>query len=170
MDKKSFEQMPCSIARGLDVVGEWWSILIIRDIMHGITKFDDFQKSLGIPPTTLTKRLNKLLEVGLLEKKQYLQRPPRFEYFLSESGRDFTPILAALVAWGNKHRSPNGIDTLLVDRKSKQQFEPVVVDKGTGELLTIENMQFCGGPATPQIKKAWLESLGMPLLPADPLN
>src|ERR1700761_7910158 len=102
MQRKSFGNMQCPIARSLERVGEWWSILILRDAFRGVTQFDQFQKSLGIAPNMLTRRLNGLVESGLLEKRQYNERPPRFEYVLTELGQDFRPVLWALLAWGNK--------------------------------------------------------------------
>src|SRR5271163_2427100 len=103
MRRKSFDDMQCPIARALDRVGEWWSILILRDAFHGLTRFDQFQKSLGIAPNMLTRRLNGLVESGLLERRLYSERPPREEYVLTPRGRDFRTVLWTLVAWGNKH-------------------------------------------------------------------
>ena len=80
MRRKSFGNMQCPIARSLERVGEWWSILILRDAFYGLTRFDEFQKSLGIAPNMLTRRLNALVEAGLLERRRYSERPPRDEY------------------------------------------------------------------------------------------
>jgi len=84
--------MACPIARSLERVGEWWSILIIRDALHGFTRFDQFQKSLNIAPNMLTRRLNALVDTGVLERRLYSDRPPRYEYILTEKGRDFRPV------------------------------------------------------------------------------
>src|SRR5208283_2554443 len=100
--------MECPIARSLERVGEWWSIMILRDAFLGVTRFDEFEKSLGIAPNMLTRRLNTLVESGLLERRRYTTRPPRNEYVLTERGRDFRPVLWALIAWGNKHFAPEG--------------------------------------------------------------
>ena len=97
MRRKSFGNMQCPIARSLERVGEWWSILILRDAFHGLTRFDQFQKSLGIAPNMLTRRLNGLVESGLLERRQYEERPPRHEYVLTERGRDFLPVIISLM-------------------------------------------------------------------------
>ena len=91
MQRKSFGKMPCPIARSLERVGEWWSILIIRDALHGFTRFDEFQRSLNIAPNILTRRLSALVDAGLLERRRYSERPPRYEYILTEKGRDFSP-------------------------------------------------------------------------------
>jgi DNA-binding HxlR family transcriptional regulator len=91
---------PCPIARSLACMGDAWSILILRDASLGLTRFDQFRTSLGIAPTILTRRLALLTEEGLLEKRRYSERPPRYEYVLTNAGRDFTPVLALIGAWG----------------------------------------------------------------------
>src|SRR5215204_4399871 len=98
MQRKSFGAMPCPIARSLDRVGEWWSILILRDAFAGMTRFEEFRESLGIAPNMLTRRLNALVEAGLLERQRYSERPPRDEYRLTNRGRDFRPVLLAMLA------------------------------------------------------------------------
>src|ERR1700736_5180257 len=108
MQRKSYGNMKCPIARSLDRVGEWWSILILRDAFYGLRRFDEFQKSLGVAPNILTRRLNRLVESGLLERRPYSEHPPRDEYVLTERGRDFRPVLLALLAWGNRHFALEG--------------------------------------------------------------
>ena len=108
MQRKSFGAMPCPIARSLERVGEWWSILILRDAFAGMTRFEEFRESLGIAPNMLTRRLNALVEAGLLERQRYSERPPRDEYRLTERGRDFRPVLIAMLAFGNRHFAPEG--------------------------------------------------------------
>ena len=108
MQRKSFSAMPCPIARSLEHVGEWWSMLILRDAMKGLTRFDEFQKSLGIAPNILTRRLAGLVAAGMLERRSYSLRPPRDEYVLTERGRDFRPVLWAILAFGNRHFAPGG--------------------------------------------------------------
>src|SRR3954462_8148428 len=115
MRRKRIGATQCPIARGLERVGERWSILILRDAFHGFTKFDEFQQSLGIAPNMLTRRLASLVKSGLLERRLYNQRPPRSEYILTERGRDFRPVILALLAWGNRHFTPEGKALLVVD-------------------------------------------------------
>src|SRR5215212_8127005 len=98
MQRKHFGSMQCPIARSLARVGEWWSILILRDALHGLTRFDEFQKSLDIAPNILTQRLGALVEAGMLERRRYSERPPRDEYVLTKRGRDFEPVIFALLA------------------------------------------------------------------------
>ena len=147
MQHKSFEDMPCPIARSLERVGEWWSILILRDAFRGVTRFDQFQKSLGIAPNMLTRRLNGLVESGLLERQLYSERPPRHEYVLTERGRDFRPVLWALLAWGNKHFAPEGASVVIVDSETGQAADPVMVDRISGRPLTEPEFRSAPGPA-----------------------
>src|SRR5829696_336243 len=128
MQRKSFDKMQCPIARSLERVGEWWSILILRDALHGLTRFDEFQKSLGIAPNMLTRRLNALIDSGLLERRRYNERPPRDEYVLTEKGRDFRPVMLSLLAWGNRHFAPEGASVVLVNRKTGEAVDPILAD------------------------------------------
>ena len=147
MRRKSFETMSCPIARSLERVGEWWSILILRDAFRGLSQFDQFQKSLGIAPNMLTRRLTALVESGLLERRLYSERPPRHEYLLTEKGRDFRPVLWALLAWGNKHFAPEGPTVIVLDNETNQPADPVLVDRNTGKIMTAETFRSAPGPA-----------------------
>jgi DNA-binding HxlR family transcriptional regulator len=101
--KPDFSEMHCSIARSLDIIGESWSLLILRDIFQGLRRFDELQKSLGIATNVLTARLKRLTDEGLLEQRLYQEHPARYEYIPTEQGRDLGPILVNLVQWGNKY-------------------------------------------------------------------
>jgi DNA-binding HxlR family transcriptional regulator len=135
MQRKSFGAMSCPIARGLERVGEGWTLLIMRDVLHGLTRFDQLQDSLDIPPTTLTRRLTALVEAGLLERSRYSDHPPRDEYLPTASGRDLQPVLVALLAWGNRHFAPEGRSVILVDRRTGTEVEPVLADPATGQPI-----------------------------------
>ncbi|VVD72414.1 winged helix-turn-helix transcriptional regulator [Pandoraea fibrosis] len=147
MQRKTFRDMQCPIARSLERVGEWWSILILREAGYGTTRFDDFQRRLDIAPNMLTRRLNALVEEGLLARRQYCDRPPRFEYVLTDAGRDFRPVLWALLAWGNRHFAPEGISAQLIDRETGEVVEPVVIDAVTGARLDPKRHIPMAGPA-----------------------
>src|ERR1700748_3188331 len=147
MQRKSFEAMQCPIARSLERVGEWWSILILRDAFLGLTRFDDFQKSLNIAPNMLTRRLAKLVEAGLLERRLYNERPKRFDYVLTERGRDFRPVLWSLLAWGNKHFSPEGPSLVIADSQTGVWADPVLVDRESGRALATPAFVPVAGPA-----------------------
>ncbi len=109
-------------------------MLILRDAGLGITRFDDFRKSLGIAPTMLTRRLATLTEEGLLEKRRYSERPPRDEYLLTDAGRDFLPVLFMIGAWGRRHRG-GGELTHFVDAETGEQIQPIAVDTATGARI-----------------------------------
>ncbi len=147
MRRKSFGNMQCPIARSLERVGEWWSILILRDAFHGLTRFEQFQSSLDIAPNMLTRRLNALVEAGLLERRRYSERPPRDEYVLTARGRDFRPVLLALLAWGNRHFASEGRSVIVIDAETGREAEPVLVDRATGRPLTEPPFRTAAGPA-----------------------
>jgi DNA-binding HxlR family transcriptional regulator len=154
MQKTSFVETDCAIARSLARVGEWWSILILRDAFAGITRFDEFQKSLKIAPNMLTRRLSALVDGGLLERRRYNEKPPRYEYVLSERGRDFRPVLIALLAFGNRHFAPEGASVLIADVQTGAVAEPIVVDRLTGRPLDSPEFALFPGPAASEATKA----------------
>src|SRR5215472_3318165 len=147
MRRKSFGDMQCPIARSLERVGEWWSMLILRDALLGLTRFDEFQESLGIALNILTRRLKSLVEAGLLERRHYSERPPRYEYVLTQAGRDFRPVLWAFVAWGNKHFAPEGPYVVIVDSKTGVVADPILADRMTGRPLAPPDFRSAPGPA-----------------------
>jgi DNA-binding HxlR family transcriptional regulator len=147
MQRKNMGLMQCPIARSLERVGEWWSILILRDAFLGLSRFDEFDASLGIAPNMLTRRLKGLVASGLLEKRRYQERPPRFEYVLTECGRDFRPVLWTLLSWGNRHFAPEGASVQIIDAQSGEVAEPMLVDRKTGKPLTPPQFRAAPGPA-----------------------
>ena len=147
MKRTTFAAMSCPIARGLERVGEWWSILILRDAFAGMTRFDEFQKSLGIAPNMLTRRLTALVEAGLLQRHRYSEHPPRDEYRLTPRGHDFRPVLLAMLAWGNRHFSPEGASILIADARTGAEADPVLVDRATGRPLIGPDFVLVPGPA-----------------------
>lgn len=157
MRRKNLAEAPCPIARTLECVGEWWSLLIIRDALQGLRRFDEFQHSLSIAPAMLTRRLNTLVTHGLLVKQQYSVRPPRYEYHLTERGRDLSPVLLTMLAWGNKHMTPEGESVLLQDRETNHIVDPVVVDKYTGLVISTQQHRLIPGPAATGFMKRRLQ-------------
>src|SRR6201997_4716931 len=147
MQRKNFAQLQCPVARSLERVGEWWSILILRDAVYGLKRFDEFQKSLDIAPNMLTRRLNALVKGGMLKRQRYSDKPPRYEYVLTDRGRDFRPVLLALLAWGNKHFAPEGASVLLVDAKTGSAVDPMLVDPATGRPINTRDYALIAGPA-----------------------
>jgi DNA-binding HxlR family transcriptional regulator len=125
---------PCPVARTLDFLGDAWTMLILRDAGAGLTRFDQFRKSLGIAPTMLTKRLATMTQEGLLEKRLYSERPPREEYILTKAGRDYLPVLFLIAAWGQKHRGKGKL-TRFLDAETGKDIKPVAIDAVTGAEL-----------------------------------
>lgn len=161
MKRKTLGNMQCPVARSLERVGDWWNILILRDAFYGIRRFDGFQQSLGIATSTLARRLDDMVASGLLEKRPYSERPPRHEYVLTQAGRDFRPVLLAMVGWGNRHFAPEGPSVLLADVETGEQVEPVLVDRATGrELRAVRPI---AGPAADAFTRKRVD--GHPSLP-----
>ena len=106
----------------------------------------------------LTKRLKSLVEAGLLERRRYNDRPPRYEYLLTERGIDFRPVVVALYAWGNKHFAPEGASVVLMDTETGKRAEPVLVDRPTGQPIELDRHVFVAGPAASQRTKQRMES------------
>ncbi|HWO63426.1 MAG TPA: helix-turn-helix domain-containing protein [Umezawaea sp.] len=136
----SFANATCPIARGLEHVGEWWSVLILRDVSAGITRFADLQEHLEISPGSLSRRLKGLVASGVLDQRA--TGPSRHEYVLTDSGRDFLPVLAAMAAWGHRHFGPEQPSARLADRATGRTVRPVVVDGKTGKPITSEDHGF----------------------------
>src|ERR1700710_684996 len=102
---KAFADLNCSVARPLAFLGERWSLLVLRDLFLGRRRFDEFQESLGIATNVLSARLATLAEEGIVDRRRYSEHPERFEYVLTEKGRDLQPVILALVAWGDRYTS-----------------------------------------------------------------
>jgi DNA-binding HxlR family transcriptional regulator len=150
MKRTSFARWPCSIARTVDLLGDWWTPLVLREAFYGVRRFDDFQASLGIGRNILTVRLNRLVNQDLLERHKYQDRPARYEYRLSEKGRDFYPVLAAMVAWGDRWLDRGkGAPVLLRHRSCGKVTHPEVVCSECGEPLTARDMKVEVGPGFP---------------------
>jgi DNA-binding HxlR family transcriptional regulator len=144
MLKREYEGQICSIARALEVVGERWTLLIVRDAFLGVRRFDEFQESLGIARNVLTDRLNRLVDEGILQRVRYSERPERFEYRLTPKGRDLQIALAGLRQWGDKYLSDKPPRVL----RRKFDRKPVVaafVPKGT-PALTFDEIESVPGP------------------------
>lgn len=151
MERKSYQDMPCPVALSLEHVGEWWSILILRDAFYGLKRFDEFQKSLGIAPNILTRRLKSLVDAGLMDKRIYSDHAKRYEYVLTERGKDFNSVLIALVGWGNKHFSPKGDLIQMADVETGKIAIPCMTDKKTGKEMKFGNYKIVAGPAAPAV-------------------
>jgi DNA-binding HxlR family transcriptional regulator len=147
MKRDLLDDSPCPIARSLGALGDPWAMLILRDAYYGMTRFDEFERSLKIAPNILTARLKALVQDGLLERHPYSERPPRFEYRLTEAGRDARSITLALLAWGNRHLAPEGQSVVVVNDETGELAEPVMVDRVTGRPLSDAVFRIGAGPA-----------------------
>lgn len=152
MDTERFVDGPCPIARGLHRIGDTWSMLILRNAGAGHTRFDQFQKELGIAPNILARRLAALTAEGLLERRRYSERPPRHEYLLTAAGKDFLPVLAALGAWGARHFSDGNV-TGLIDVETGKRVTPIVIDRNSGR--EIADLQLRPAPARSRPIQGW---------------
>ena len=149
MLKREYEgQEPCSVARTLEVVGERWTWLIVRDAFLGMTRFGEFHQSLGIARNVLTDRLNRLVDDGVFERVRYSERPPRYEYRLTEQGRDLFTALNALRQWGDRHLSPKPMRLL----RRKGDGTPVVAAlvPESAQSLADEELELVPGPGFPK--------------------
>ncbi|MGG7565399.1 winged helix-turn-helix transcriptional regulator [Rhodovulum sp. DZ06] len=128
---------PCPVARGLSVIGDRWTMLIIRECFRGVRRFDDFQRGLGITRHVLSDRLRKLEEEGVLRREQYQERPARWEYRLTDAGRALHQVMLSMVGWAQEWGPPRpeGPVFQVTDRDTGRPVRPVIVDAETGEPL-----------------------------------
>ncbi|ERP86800.1 HxlR family transcriptional regulator [Marinobacter sp. ES-1] len=141
MARKRFDDSSCSVARALNEVGDWWSLLIVLHAMYGTRRFVDFQQQLGIAKNILCDRLAKLVDNEVLRKVDVGEHGSRFEYRLTEKGRDLFPVVVALRQWGDKwNPAPDGQPLDLRDRESGQPIQAVTVQNAKGEPLSIRDV------------------------------
>ena len=143
MRRTRFDDSPCPIARTTDLIGDWWTPMVLREAFLGRRRFDDFQQALDLSRGVLAQRLGRLVEEGLLEKRLYVERPPRHEYVLTEKGRAFYPVLAAMWRWGSDWLWEDGEEPVfeLYDRDSGDPIRPRVVDENTGIPIDVRRVR-----------------------------
>jgi DNA-binding HxlR family transcriptional regulator len=150
MKRKSFGTWPCSIARTVDVLGDAWTLLVLRELFYGETRFDGFVSGLGIPRNTLTDRLGQLVDHGLLERRSYQSDPVRHEYLLTDRGRDFFGVLAAINAWGDRWLSGDaGAPVVMHHESCDHDLTTAVVCADCGEPARLEDVTVRAGPGYP---------------------
>jgi len=142
MRRTRFDRWPCPIARTTDLVGDWWTPLVMREAFLGRRRFEDFQRSLGVPRAVLAKRLDRLVDEGLLSKVAYEEHPPRHEYRLTEKGRAFWDVLAAMWRWGTDWLwGEKDAPLALFDRETDNEVRPLVIDENTGRRLDVRRLR-----------------------------
>jgi DNA-binding HxlR family transcriptional regulator len=146
-----YKSQVCSIAGALEVVGERWSLLIVRDVFLGLRRFDEIQSDLGIARNVLQTRLTRLIEHGVLERRPYQEHPPRFEYLLTEKGLDLWPTVVSLMKWGDRYSAPAaGPPVLLEHRGCGGAIDEHRVCERCGAKLSARDSHAIPGPgATP---------------------
>src|ERR1700710_333419 len=155
---KAFADLNCSIARPLSFLGERWAVLVLRDLFLGPPRFDEIQESLGVASNVLSQRLATLVEEGIVERRRYSEHPERFEYVLTEKGRELQPVLLALLAWGDRYTAENGAPLELVHED--HAFHAVPVCSECGEPIDTHHVHRRPGPGADDEQRsrqpAWL--------------
>jgi DNA-binding HxlR family transcriptional regulator len=137
----------CSIARSLEVVGERWSLLIVRDVMNGHRRFDQLQKALGVARNVLSARLQRLIEEDILERRPYQRSPERYEYFLTEKGLDLWPALIALLNWGDRYSpGPDGPPMVILHKECGGAVSERGICESCGQVLSARDARALPGP------------------------
>ncbi|HET7542681.1 MAG TPA: helix-turn-helix domain-containing protein [Polyangiaceae bacterium] len=155
MQRKSFADMECNIARSVEEVGDGWSLMILRNALLGTKRFQDFEAQLDAPPTTLARRLQTLTARGFFVRREYATHPSREEYELTAKGLDFLPVLLSLAAWGGRWLSPGGAPLELVHPDTGAPVRPSLVDAATGKELLPGQVAVQPGPgASPALRSA----------------
>jgi DNA-binding HxlR family transcriptional regulator len=159
MQRKSFTGMNCSIARSLEEVGEWWSLLIVRECTQGSCRFDEFQRELGIARNVLTARLLRLTELGILERFPLEDRANTDGYRLTKKGEDLYPVLVGLMQWGDRWLASKGKHpTALVEDGTGALIEPLSVRAKNGRKLSFRDVRFAPGPGATEATKTVIDA------------
>ena len=151
MTRNNIDMLNCSIADALNLIGEWWTILILREAFFGSCRFEEFQQHLGIARNILTARLNKLCDHGILERVPVKQGAKRHEYKLTTMGRDLLPVLVALTQWGDRwlHQS-DGAPSSFIERETGEKIAEIGVFSKDGRQLKPRELALIPGPGATQ--------------------
>ncbi|HWE55199.1 MAG TPA: helix-turn-helix domain-containing protein [Acidimicrobiales bacterium] len=146
MQRSTFADMACSVAQCLEIVGEWWTLLIVRDAFMGVRRFDDFQTRLGVSRNVLNQRLVRLVEQGVFEKVPYSDHPPRFEYRLTDKGKDLWGVITTMRQWGDRWAAPAGPPIELVHKDCGRAGGIDLTCSECGETVGYRDMRATPGP------------------------
>jgi DNA-binding HxlR family transcriptional regulator len=146
MLRSDYSDQACSIAATLEVIGERWSLLIVRDVLLGLRRFDQLQAELGIARNVLQTRLERLVDRGVLERRLYQSRPERYEYRLTEKGLDLWPTIVALLQWGDKYAAPHGPAVVLEHRDCGGAVDDHRICEACGARLSARDVRAYAGP------------------------
>jgi DNA-binding HxlR family transcriptional regulator len=142
MSRKRFNGMHCPVAQSLDQIGDWWSLLIVRDAMRGMRRFGEFQASLGIARNILADRLARLVEAKVLERRDVGRHGTHWEYRLAHKGRDLFPVIVALLQWGDRWIYGEGASPAMVrERASGRPLAPLRVTDADGRPLALRDVE-----------------------------
>lgn len=144
---RDYPALDCSVAKALEVIGERWSLLIVRSVMHGNRRFGEMQESLGIARNVLSARLQRLIDEEILERRAYQESPPRYEYFLTQKGLDLWPALIALLHWGERYSpAPAGPRRLIVHKECGGTVSERGICENCGKVLHARDARQVPGP------------------------
>lgn len=146
MLQRTYPDQVCSIARALEVVGERWSLLVLREAFLGVRRYEDFLRGLGAASNVLSARLHTLCEHGVLERRRYQERPARFEYVLTAKGRELLPVIAALMQWGDRHYAEQGPPRLLLHAEDGGAATATISCDACGRRLDPADVEPREGP------------------------
>jgi DNA-binding HxlR family transcriptional regulator len=144
---RTYDNQVCSIARTLEVIGDRWTMLVIRDAFLGLRRFEDFQKSLGVARNVLTDRLNRLVEEGILRRRLYQERPERYEYRLTRKGVDLWPVIMTTMKWGDRYLYPEGKPRLILHKECGGEIDQRLHCSKCGAELGPTDIYVEAGPA-----------------------
>jgi len=155
MQRKSFAEFECTIARAVEQIGDGWTLMILRNALLGARRFQDFEEQLGAPPTTLARRLHALTEQGFFSRRVYESHPRREEYELTRKGLEVLPILLSIATWGGRWACPGGAPLECVDAETGHAVDPILVDAKSGHRLLPGVVGLRPGPgASAELRRA----------------
>lgn len=149
MHRSNLAALPCSLARTLQIVGEWWTLLVLRDICFGWNRFDEIHEHLGVARNILKARLDTLVDQGMVVRERYQERPDRYAYVPTEKALDFVPALLAMVAWGDRWTAHDGPPVVFSHRTCGHDTTATVVCSACAEPLAHADLDFRPGPGLP---------------------